>query len=67
MNSTTTASSISRASFTTRLHAHVTSTNDNLRDYSSFNMHLVSNYMNNQLIYYFITDTISAEDQSEFQ
>ena len=67
MNSTITADSISRALFTTRLHICVTSTNDNSHNYSLFDMHLVSNYMNNQLIYYFITDTISAADQAEFQ
>ena len=57
----------SRASSTIRSHAHVISMNDNLCDYSSFNMCLVSNYMNNQLIYYFITDAISAAEQAEFQ
>ena len=67
MNSTTTAGSTSRAPLTTRPHARVTSMNDNPRDYSSFNMCLVSSYTNNQLIYYFITDTISAADQAEFQ
>ena len=57
----------SRASSTTKLHVCVTFINDNSHDYSSFNMHLVSNYTNNQLIYYFITDAISAADQAEFQ
>ena len=57
----------SRASSTTRPHARVISMNDNSRDYSSFNMHLVPSYMNNQLIYYFIISTISAADQAEFQ
>ena len=57
----------SRAFSTTKLHACVIFRNDNLHDYSSFDMHLVSNYMNNQLIYYFITDAISAADQAEFQ
>ena len=56
----------SRASLTTRSHACVTSINDNLCDYSSFNMCLVSSYMNNQLIYYFIISIISAADQAEF-
>ena len=70
MNLTTTAdsvSNISRALSITRLHAHVISMNNNLRDYSSFDMCLVSSYMNNQLIYYFITDAISAADQVKFQ
>ena len=57
----------SRASSTTKLHAHVASMNDNLHGYSSFDMRLVSSYMNNQLIYYFITSAISAADQAEFQ
>ena len=70
MNRTTTAgstSNASRASFTTRPHARVASTNNNPRGYPPFDMHLVPSYMNNQLIYYFITSAISAEDQSEFQ
>ncbi len=66
MNLTTTADSVSRALLTTRSHAHVISMNDNLHDYSSFDMCLVSSYMNNQLIYYFIISTISAADQAEF-
>ena len=57
----------SRAFSTIRLHVCMTSTNNNLCDYSSFNMHLVSNYINNQLIYYFIISAILAADQAEFQ
>ena len=57
----------SRAFSTTKLHACVIFMNDNLHDYSSFDMHLVSNYMNNQLIYYFIISVILAADQAEFQ
>ena len=57
----------SRASSTTKLHVCVTFMKDNLCDYSSFDMYFVSNYTNNQLIYYFITDAISAADQAEFQ
>ena len=45
----------------------VNSINDNLHDYFSFNMHLVSNYTNNQLIYYYISDAISAAEQACFQ
>ena len=67
MNPNATADNASRASSTTRPHTHVISTNNNPRDYSSFDMRLVPSYMNNQLIYYFITDTISAADQAEFQ
>jgi len=70
MNLTTTADSISntsRAFSTTRLHVCVISMNDNSHDYSSFDMCLVFNYMNNQLIYYFIISIISAADQAEFQ
>ena len=70
MNTTDSSSRVdkdSRASSTTKSHTCVTSTNNNLHDYSLFDMHLVSNYMNNQLIYYFIISTISAADQAEFQ
>ena len=70
MNSTITAdsvSNVSRAFSTTRLHVCVTFMNDNLHDYSSFDMHLVSNYMNNQFIYYFIIDAILTADQVKFQ
>ena len=43
------------------------SINENLHDYSSFDMHLVLNYTNNQLIYYYISDAISAAEQAHFQ
>jgi len=52
---------------TTNFYIHVTSTNDNPRDYSSFDMSLVSNYTNNQLIYYYIISAISAAEQAQFQ
>ena len=52
---------------TANLNTHVNSINNNLHDYLSFNMHLVSNYTNNQLIYYYISDTISAAEQAHFQ
>ena len=52
---------------TTNFNAHVNSTDDNSHDYSSFDMHLVSNYTNNQLIYYFIFSTISVIKQAQFQ
>ena len=48
MNLTITADNVSRALFTTRLHAHVTFMNNNSCDYSSFDMYFVSNYINNQ-------------------
>ena len=41
-------------------HACVASTSKNPRDYSSFNIHLVLNYMNNQIIYHYITGVIPA-------
>ena len=66
-NSSSRADEDSRVFSTIKSHAHMISTNDNSHDYSLFNMCLVSNYMNNQLIYYFITDIISAADQAEFQ
>ena len=52
---------------TANLNAHVNSINDNSCNYFSFDMHLVSNYMNNQLIYYYIFSTISAAEQACFQ
>ncbi len=45
------------------LHACITSTSENLCDYFFFDMNLVLNYTNKQIIYYYITDTISAADQ----
>ena len=53
--------------FIANLNTHVNSINNNSHDYLSFDMHLVSNYMNNQLIYYYISDTISAAEQAHFQ
>ena len=43
------------------------SINNNSHDYFSFDMCLVSNYTNNQLIYYYISDAISAAEQACFQ
>ena len=51
---------------TANLNTHVNSTDDNSCDYFSFDMHLVLNYMNNQLIYYYISDAISAAEQACF-
>ena len=45
----------------------VNSINDNLHDYLSFDMCLVLNYTNNQLIYYYISDAIFAAEQAHFQ
>ena len=53
--------------FTANLNTCVNFTDNNSCDYSSFNMHLVSNYMNNQLIYYYISDTIFTAEQAHFQ
>ena len=53
--------------FTANLNACVNSINDNSCDYFSFDMCLVSNYTNNQLIYYYISDAISAAEQACFQ
>ena len=52
---------------TANLNIHVNSINNNLCGYFLFNMCLVSNYTNNQLIYYYISDTISAAEQAYFQ
>ena len=53
--------------FTANLNIHVNFIDDNSHDYFSFDMHLVLNYMNNQLIYYYISDAISAAEQACFQ
>ena len=53
--------------FTANLNTHVNSINNNSYDYLSFDMHLVSNYTNNQFIYYYISDAISAAEQACFQ
>ena len=53
--------------FTVNSNICVNSTDDNLCDYFSFNMHLVSNYINNQFIYYYIFSIISAAEQACFQ
>ena len=53
--------------FTANSNTCVNSTDNNLHDYLSFNMCLMSNYMNNQLIYYYISDAISAAEQAHFQ
>ena len=52
---------------TANSNTHMNSTDDNSCDYFSFNMCLVSNYTNNQLIYYYISDVISAAEQAHFQ
>ena len=52
---------------TANSNTHVNSINDNLHDYFSFDMCFVSNYTNNQLIYYYIFDAISAAEQACFQ
>ena len=52
---------------TTNLNACVNSMNDNSRDYSLFDMCLMLNYTNNQLIYYYISEAISAAEQACFQ
>ncbi len=53
--------------FTINLNICVNFTDDNSHDYLLFDMHLVSNYTNTQLIYYYISDTISAAEQVHFQ
>ena len=51
---------------TTNPHAHVTSTAENSHGYPPFEMSLVLNYMNNQIIYYYMTGAISAAEQKCF-
>ena len=52
---------------TANSNTHMNSINNNLHDYLSFDMHLVLNYTNNQLIYYYIFSAISAAEQAYFQ
>ena len=52
---------------TANLNTCVDSINNNSRDYLSFDICLVPNYTNNQLIYYYISDAISAAEQAHFQ
>ena len=52
---------------TANLNICMNSTDNNSCDYFSFDMCLVSNYTNNQLIYYYISDIISAAEQAHFQ
>src|SRR5438034_1821841 len=47
-------------------HARVTPTTENPRGYSLFEMSLVSNYTNNQIIYYYVTGAIPAAELSCF-
>ena len=49
------------------LNSCVNSISDNSCDYLLFDMCFLSNYMNNQIIYYFISDAISAAEQAHFQ
>ena len=53
--------------FTANSNTHMNFINNNSCDYLSFNMCLVSNYMNNQLTYYYIFSTILAAEQAHFQ
>ena len=52
---------------TANSNACVNFTDNNSCDYLSFDMHLVLNYMNNQLIYYYIFSAIFAAEQAHFQ
>ena len=52
---------------TANLNTHVNFINDNSHDYSSFDMCFMLNYMNNQLIYYYISDAIFTVEQAHFQ
>ena len=53
--------------FIANVNTCMNSTDNNSCDYFSFDMHLVLNYMNNQLIYYYISDAILTAEQAEFQ
>ena len=51
----------------TNSHTHVNFTDNNSHDYFSFDMHLILNYMNNQFLYYYISEAILAAEQACFQ
>src|SRR5438034_10069643 len=51
----------------TNPNSRVNPTPDNPRDYPPFDMRSLLNYMNNQIIYYFISGTIPAVKQARFQ
>ena len=53
--------------FITNSNICVNSTNNNFHNYFLFDMHLVLNYMNIQLIYYYVFSAISAAKQACFQ
>ena len=46
------------------LNAHVTSTAENSSDYLSFDLHLISIYMNNQLCYYHMISVMLDADKA---
>src|SRR5204863_5774869 len=52
---------------TANSNTHVNVTDNNSHDYLSFDMCLVLNYTNNQLIYYYISDAILTAEQAHFQ
>ena len=52
---------------TANLHVRVEFMPENSHDYSFFDMYLVSNYTNCQIIYYYISDAILAAEQAWFQ
>ncbi len=52
---------------TANLHVYMKFMSENSHDYSSFNMYLVLNYTNHQIIYYYIFSTILTAEQAWFQ
>ncbi len=70
LNSNTNATSNSRTNgreLITNPHTCVAPTLENPHGYPLFNIYLVSNYMNNQLTYYYTSGVIFATDQAQFQ
>ena len=58
------ASEVSEISVIVNLNAHVTSTAENSSGYSSFDLCLISIYMNNQLCYYHMISAILDADKA---
>src|SRR2546421_9117550 len=55
---------VSEISAVVNLNAHVTSTAENLSDYLLFNLYFISIYINNQLCYYHMIDTMLDVDKA---
>ncbi len=58
---------IDSSELTANLHVHVKFMSENSHDYSFFDMCLILNYINYQIIYYYIFSIILTAEQAQFQ